>query len=135
MKLRALAVWLNATSKHCLIADRGQAWLERRRGSFSNRLAMVVSSAWCKPIRQPTANSLSAVGREVMDCLDGFGVGMPHVRPLVLRLAWGGPTYWPMRGDIDGPAVRCLLGTGRRLQAYGATRGGSVITSWLCSSY
>jgi hypothetical protein len=37
-------VWLNAISKHCWTADRGQVWLERRRGSFSNRLAMVVSS-------------------------------------------------------------------------------------------
>jgi hypothetical protein len=51
---------------------------------------------------------------------------MPHVRPLIRRLAWGGPTFRPMRGDIDGPAVRCLLGTGRRLQAYGATRDRSV---------
>jgi len=30
----------------------------------------------------------------------------------------GWPTFRPMRGDIDGLAVRCLLGIGRSLQAF-----------------
>lgn len=44
------------------------------------------------------------------------------MRALFRCAARGGPTFRPMRGDIDGPTVRCLPDDGRRLQAYGTTR-------------
>lgn len=49
------------------------------------------------------------------------------MRALLQCASRGGPTFRPMRGDIDDPAVRCLSGVGRSLQACCAARGRSVI--------
>ena len=56
---------------------------------------------------------------------------MPSDSPAVFVFVWGGPTFRLMRGNIVGPAVRCLYECWAQPSGLLRHAGGSVTGAWL----